>query len=157
ALERAEEWVPPSEPETLPTFEPAVHSLRGVGGQWGRASLVALPAEHSERAAAGVNVLRGERQRLGDAEPGAEERGQERAVADAGRRAPRAGRAESFHLGEGERLGRKPTGGFSLHTSQTLPESVQCRFSEVPTLYGPFVPAQASAQERNDTLWPEWG
>src|SRR5262249_14347588 len=44
--------------------------------------------------------------------------------------------------------------GFRFTQHQTVLEHVQCRFSSVPTLYGPFVPAQPSAQERNDTLWP---
>jgi hypothetical protein len=49
-----------------------------------------------------------ERERLGDAQAGAEEHGQERAVADARRGAARAGGAEGFDVGEDERLGGEP-------------------------------------------------
>jgi len=99
ALERAEERVPAGQPEPLSAVEPAVDGLGGVAGQRGCAGSVALSVEDAERAAGEVEVFREERERLRDAEPRAEEHGQQSAVADAGWRAPRAGSAKRLDVG----------------------------------------------------------
>src|SRR5262249_15839629 len=134
------------------TFEPAVHRFGRVGGERGRACLVPLAVEHAEGAAGAVEILREERQRLRDPQPRAEEHGQQGAVADAGGRAPRAGGAERFHVGESEGLGRESAGGLSLHTFQTVLERFQCRFSKIPTLYAACWPPRA-ARSRETTLF----
>src|SRR5262249_32924166 len=135
ALERAEEGVASREAEPLPAVEPAVHGLDRVGGERGCARLVPLAVEHAERTAGGVQVLRVERERLRDAEAAPEQHGQQGAVADAGRRAPRAGGAQRLNVGEGQGLGGESAARPSLHTYQTVRRRIQCRFSQVPTLY----------------------
>jgi hypothetical protein len=117
--------VPTSEPEPLPAVEPPVNSLGRVARERGGARLVSLSVEHAERSAGGVEIFRVQRERFGDAQPAAEEDCQQGAVADAGRRAPRAGGAERLHVGERQGLGRESAGGFSLHTHQTVLGTIQ--------------------------------
>src|SRR5262245_61150478 len=128
ALERAEERMPAGESDPLPTLEPAVDGVGRVRGQRGGARLVALAVEHAERAAGRVEVLRVERQGFRDAEPGAEEHRQQGAVADTGRRAPRAGGAERLYVAKNQGLRGEPAAGLSSHSYETVPGPVQCRF-----------------------------
>src|SRR5262245_37027904 len=65
--------------------------------------------EHAEGAPDPVEVLREERQRLGDTEPRPEENGEQRAVADAGWGAQRTGGTEGFDVGKEEGFGGETT------------------------------------------------
>src|SRR5262245_53988925 len=76
ALERAEERVPTSQPQALPAVEPAVDSLGRVARQRRGSRLVALPMQHADGTTGGVEVFGIDRERLGDAQPGAEEDGE---------------------------------------------------------------------------------
>ena len=72
-----------------------------------RAPLVALAVEHGHRTGGLVDVLRMEGERLGDAQAAAVEDGDQRAVADPGRRPARAGAQQAADLLGGEELGRE--------------------------------------------------
>ncbi len=73
-------------------LEPAAQRVLGLGVQADRALLVALRAAHADDGLVvlQLDVLRAERERLVDPQPGAPEREDQRAVAHAGRRATRA-------------------------------------------------------------------
>src|SRR5262249_30377652 len=108
-------------------------------GPWTRAapggpvSALHLAAEHPEHCAPGADVPRKEREQLRNAAAGAGENGAHRAVADAGRRTPRAGGAQRLHVGEREGLSGEPTRGRSLHTPSDDRGTGSWR---IPTLYG---------------------
>jgi hypothetical protein len=82
-------------------LKPAPQRVARLGVQADRALLVALGAAHADHGLLVVelDVLRCERQRLVDPQPGAPQRQDQRAVAHAGRRALRAARQQSPDVG----------------------------------------------------------
>jgi hypothetical protein len=107
------------------TSFPVIQQLLGHSSLATTATYVShiAPAKAPERAAGGVEVFREQRKCLRDAEAAPEQHGEQRSVANAGRRAARAGGAQRLHVGQREGLGGEPTSGLSLHTTSDEPAS----------------------------------
>ena len=89
---------------------------RSAAGPWAPCH----PSQAARGGAAGeIEVLGREHKRLSNAELRAEDRGEQRAVADAGRRAPRAGSAEGCDVCKREGSAGKQGAGFRFTRHQT--------------------------------------
>jgi len=109
APEGAEQGRPPVDSEAAPALGPSLDHGARAGVDPDRAPAVALAVQDGDRARLEVDVLRPQRERLADAQPGPVEDDDQGAVTDAGGRTVRASPDQGAHL-----VGLEDFGGVGL-------------------------------------------